>query len=323
MKIQRLMTAFIIITAVGLLYDKYKEKYDPEPEKVQFQLIQKYLLNEPGFDGSDKPLMWVFSDHKFNARHWKSFNSRKSRDLNQPYIHMCIELIVKHCGNSFNICLINSESFDKLLNDWTINVNELSEPIRSRVIQLGLFRILHKYGGVCMPNTMIMFEDFKHHHDNYLGATGCYFGEFVCRSVTSELKQTFPNNRLFGCEKNNENMKELCNYLEKIISTDNSAETDFIGNLERYVHLLIDRGAINKLPGQLIGTKKFNGDIVLIDELLENSEIHFNSNIACLYIPGDEVLKRRKYGWFARLNKIQVLSSNTNVGKMFAMAYNN
>ena len=45
MKIQRLFTTFIIITAIGILYDKYKEKYDPEPEKVQFDLVQKYLLN--------------------------------------------------------------------------------------------------------------------------------------------------------------------------------------------------------------------------------------------------------------------------------------
>ena len=321
-KIQRLIPAFIIITAIGILYDKYKQKYDPEPEKVQFDLIQRYLLNEPSFDNNNKPIMWIFSDHDINSRHWKTFGSRNTNDLNQPYIHMCIELIIKWCGDSFNICLINSDSFDKLLSDWTINVNELSEPIRSRVIKLGLFRILHKYGGVSMPNSMLMMRDFKEYHNQYLGASGCYFGEFVCRNVTSNMKQTFPNHRLFGCAKNNENMKELCNYMEMQISTDNTKECDFIGNLDRFVFKLMNRNAIHKIPGNLMGIKTIAGDIIVIDDLLENSKIEFDRTAFGIYLPSDEILKRHKYGWFVRSNKVQILSSNTNVGKMFTLSYN-
>ena len=323
MKIQRLFATFIIITAIGILYDKYKEKYDPEPEKVQFGLIQRYLLNDPGYSNdNNKPIMWIFSDYDINSRHWKSFGSRNTTDLNQPYIHMCIELIIKWCGDSFNICLINANSFDKLIKDWTINVNELSEPIRGRVIKLGLFRILHKYGGVLMPNSMLMLRDFKYYHDRYLGASGCYFGEFVCRNITSSIKETFPDNKLFGCTKKNINMKELCNYMEKIISTDNTSETDFNGNLDRFVFKLINRQAINKIPGNLLGTKTANGDIIIIDDLLGNSKIEFDKAAFGIYLPDDEILKRKKYGWFARSNKVQILSSNTNVGKMFALSYN-
>jgi len=322
MKIQRLLSAFIIITAVGILYDKYKDKYDPEPEKVHFDLIQKYLLNERGIESNNKPIMWIFSDYEINSRHWKSFGSRNTNDLNQPYIHMCIELIIKWCGNSFNICLINSDSFDKLLKDWTINVNELSEPIRSRVITLGLFRILYKYGGTFIPNSMLILKDFKYFHERYLGANGCYFGEFVCRNVTSNLKQTFPNHKLFGCTKKNINMKELCNYMESVISTDNTTETEFVGNLDRVIFKLINRHAINKMPGNLLGTKTVNGDIVIIDDLLENSKIEFDKAAVGIYLPSNEILKRQKYGWFARSNKVQILSSNTNIGRLFALSYN-
>jgi hypothetical protein len=235
---------------------------------------------------------------------------------------MCIELIIKWCGDSFNICLINSDSFDKLLSDWTINVNELSEPIKTRVTTLGLFRILHKYGGVLMPNSMLMLRDFKYYHDRYLGANECYFGEFVCRNVTSNKKQTFPNHKLFGCSKKNVNMKELCNYMEKIISTDNTNETNFIGNLDRFIFKLMNRQAINKVPGNLLGTKTVNGDIIIIDDLLENSKIDFDKAAFGIYLPTDEILKRQKYGWFVRSNKVQILSSNTNVGKFFTLSYN-
>lgn len=318
MRIQRLLTAFIIITAIGILYDKYKEKYDPEPEKQQFDLIQKYLLN--GGDGN-KPIIWIFTDYEVNARHWKTFGSRNTTDLNQPYIHMCIETIIKRCGDSFNVCLINSESFDKLLKDWTIDIDKLTKPIRNRVITLGLFRILYKYGGVLMPNSMIMMGDFKSIHNEYLGNEGCYVGEFVCRNITSDIIQTFPNMKLFGCQKRCKSVKELCNYMEVLISTDNSNETDFIGNLDRKIHKLNNSGSINKISGNLLGTKDINNKPVMIDDLLSSTNIEFDSGLIAIYLPKDEILKRRKYNWFARSNKVQILSSNTNVAKLFTLGY--
>tara|TARA_B100000795_G_scaffold268630_1_gene256008 strand:+ start:5507 stop:6472 length:966 start_codon:yes stop_codon:yes gene_type:complete len=321
MKITTLIPTFIIITAIGILYDKYRSKYDPEPEKVEFDLIQKYLLNKEGFGKNDKPIMWVFTDNELNARDWKTFGSRNSKDLNQPYIHMCIETIIKWNGDSFNICLINSESFDKLLKDWTIDIAELPEPIKNRVIKLGLFRILHKYGGVLMPNSMIMLKDFKSAHEEYLGVNGCYVGEFVCRSITAEMEKTFPDSKLVGCTKNNVNMKSICSYMEKLISTDNTNETDFFGNLNRFINDLINKYAVNKVPGNLLGTKTKECKTIIIDDLLENSNIEMDKALFCIYLPSDEILKRTKYSWFARSNKIQILSSNTNVGKFFILSY--
>jgi hypothetical protein len=318
MKLQRLIPVFIIITAIGILYDKYKEKYDPEPEKVQFDLIQKYLLNDVG---TDKPLMWIYTEYNINARHWKSFGSRNTEDLNQPYIHMCIETIIKHCGNDFNICLINEESFDKLLKDWTINIHEITKPIKSRIVKLGLFRILYKYGGVLIPNSTIMMENFKPLHKRYLGNRSCYVGEFVCRNITSDMKKTFPDMKLMGCQKRCNVVKELCNYLEVTISVDNTSETDFLGNLDRKIFELVNRGQIAKIPGNFLGTKDVEGEPILIDELLENTNIKFDKHMSCLYLPEDEIKKRRKYNWFLRSNKIQILSSNTNAAKMFVKAY--
>jgi hypothetical protein len=136
------------------------------------------------------------------------------------------------------------------------------------------------------------------------------------------MKQTFPNHKLFGCAKKNENMKELCNYMETVISTDNTNETDFIGNLDRFIFKLMNRHAIHKIPGNLMGTKTVKGDIIIIDDLLGNSKIEFDKEAFGIYLPSDEILKRQKYGWFGRSNKVQILSSNTNVGKLFTLSYN-
>jgi hypothetical protein len=76
------------------------------------------------------------------------------------------------------------------------------------------------------------------------------------------------------------------------------------------------------VPGNLLGTKNSEGEIVIIDDLLENSNIKMDKSSFGIYLPSNEILKRNKYMWFARSNKIQILSSNTNVGKFFILSYN-
>ena len=115
MRLQKLFVAFILITTLGIFYDKYREKYDPDPEKLQFDLVQEHLLENNGdLNLIKKPIMWIHIDYDKNSRHWGSFYSRTSNNLNQPYLNMCVETIIKHCGDSFNICLINGVSIFSL-----------------------------------------------------------------------------------------------------------------------------------------------------------------------------------------------------------------
>jgi hypothetical protein len=318
MKFQKLLGAFVVITAVGILYDKYKAKYDPGEEKIQFNLVQKHLLNN-----SDKPSMWVHTEHGTNARYWSSFNSRNTQKLNQPYINMCIETIVKWSGESFNICLINDDSFHKLLPNWTINLDKLPEPLKSRTRTLGLFRLLHKYGGVVMPNSMIMMRDYLPFHKEYLGRKGSYVGEFVSRNNTSEKKRLFPCHRMVGCERGDKTIKDLCNYLEVSLSTDTSAAADFEGNLDRHLFKKINSGVMSLIPGNLLGTKTKDGYVILIDDLLKETKVAFDVKMFGLYLPKNELLRRRNYEWFVRSNKVQVLSGNTVLANMFILSYSN
>ena len=50
-----------------------------------------------------KPIIWIHNEHNINARNWLSFMSRNSKELNQPYLNTCVETIIKHNNNSFNI----------------------------------------------------------------------------------------------------------------------------------------------------------------------------------------------------------------------------
>ena len=105
----------LLLIIFVILGHYYNEKDNRKLDK--YDLIQEYLLNE----WSDKkPILWIHNHYQMNARKWKNFSSRNSKKLNQPYIQLCIQSIIKHCGNSFNIVLISDTSFQKLIPNWNI-----------------------------------------------------------------------------------------------------------------------------------------------------------------------------------------------------------
>ena len=114
-----------IIVVANMFGSKIRDAVNPNNED---ELIRKYLLNDSPLYGYNRPKLWIHSSYEYNARKWKSFGSRTSTDLNQPYIHLTIQSIIHHCGDDFNICLIDDDSFSQLIPGWKTNVSELSEP---------------------------------------------------------------------------------------------------------------------------------------------------------------------------------------------------
>ena len=184
MEIIRYVAIFLILTTLGMLYDRYKKKYDPDDELSKYHLVQKYLLNEDTIL-TGKPILWVHTDHGVNARKWEDFGSRNTEKLNQKYIELCIETIIKHCSQSFNVCLINDETFAKLIPSWNLDLDKLSNPVKSHMRSLGILKLLYYYGGMVIPNSMIVMKDLKPLYDNTINSKGCFVGEFVAVHINS------------------------------------------------------------------------------------------------------------------------------------------
>ena len=320
MKIQRLFLAFITITAIGFLYEKYKKKYEPDEETQNFSLVKKHLLKNVK---NGKTNIWIHTDYNVNARNWASFNSRNTKKLNQPYLKMCIDSMIKWSGNSCNICLINDNTFSRLLDSWGINLDKLPEPLKSRTRYLGLLRIIKKYGGVIMPNSFLMLRDFKKYHDQYLGGKDSYVGEFLTRNKHGSEKPFFPNIRLVGCKKDSKVIKRMCDNLEADLSTDSTADIDFEDKINKYLYEYVTKGAMNMIPANMLGCKNVKGEQVLLDHLMQETKIDFDKKMIGLYIPKDELLKRINFKWFTRLNKIQIITSKTAIGQIFSLCFSN
>lgn len=295
---------FIVLVAIGIMYDKYKQKQLMSEDERNYELIKKYLLNDDTVL-SNKPILWIHTTREVNARHWASFLSRNTTDLNQPYISLCIESIIKRCGDSFNVVLIDDHSFDKLIPGWNINIDEVADPVKSHLRTLAICKLLYYFGGIICPNSFICLKDLKPIYDEQLHDKDGFVFETRRRSC----------GLFMGSRKHSPSMREILSWLEALNSTDYTNEQDFYDKVSTKI------GAkFSKIDGKLIGTKTDSDDFILIDDLLEKSYVRFVDGMYGVYVPANEILKRHKYAWFARQSKKQVLEGDLALSHYFVLA---
>lgn len=318
MNFTKSILTLIILVASGILYDKYKIKNKIDDDVENYELIKKYLLNDSSLANAKKPILWVHINYTENARHWNSFGSRTSLDLNQPYLYLSIGSIINHCGNSFNIVLIDDNTFNKILPGWHHEMSRLPDPLKSHFRQLALSQILYNYGGMLVPSSFICMKNLIDLYYDGIEETGMFVGEFVNKNITSQygVSNFYTSTQLMGCVKDNSHMKHLINNIEILISSDYTNEMDFLGKINSICNKLVLEHKIKLINGNELGIKDSKGNQVVIEDLLGNTYIHFNNHIYGVYVPADEIVKRSKFEWFARMNVKQVLESDTIVGKL-------
>lgn len=314
-KYKQYIYPLIITIILGLLYNKYKaSEYDDENRK-NYNIVRQYLLNDSSLAQSSKPIIWIHMVYEKNARWWPSFASRNTDDLNQPYQYLTMKSIIDKCGNDFNVCLIDDETFKNILPGWNVDLSIVADPIKSKIRQLAMAKVLYYYGGFIVPSSFICFQNLTPLYEKLSSDDKMFVGEMIPRNDTSNLVSFFPDTKFMGCQKNCEMMNQFIGYLETIVSTDFTKESDFISAYSRWCFEKINNNEINMIPAQLLGASDIDGKPITIDRLMSNNFLNLCDKVQGLYIPSDEILNRIKYQWFARQSAKQALSSNTVIGK--------
>jgi hypothetical protein len=310
--------AFSVIAISGYFAKKFKSKF--EDNNDEYELIKKYLLNDSPLYGYNKPKIWIHTKYETNARKWKSFYSRTSTDLNEPYIHLTIKTIINHCSNDFNVCLIDDDTFSKLIPSWDIEISQVAEPMKHRLRELGLLQLVYYYGGMVVPNSFVCLRNLKSLYDE--GTQGNR--PFVCENINRTLDIANKTNNLlfvpdlnfFGAPKNNETLKSLIEYLKKKNRTPHfSSESDFLGDSAHWCLTAIMRHEMTLIGGELIGVKTQKRKAILLDDLMEENFLDLNTSIYGIYIPNEELLRRHKYKWFAVINESMLMNSSSIICK--------
>jgi hypothetical protein len=315
MSVLNYIILLIVFVSLTILYQKYLEKKSKTLYIDSYDEIRKYLLNESDLAKSKKPILWIHVPYEYNSRNWLSFGSRSSFDLNQPYLYITVKSIIKCCDESFNICIIDDSSFERLIPDWSINMSLISDPILTNMRQLGIAKLIYHYGGLNVPISFLCWKDL-----NELYIQGTRDNKMlVCENVDTNITTTnqlfYPDSRFIGANKNNEIVKEYINKLQQIISTDYTAQSQFLGTINYWCSEKIKKNQIILIAGTDVGTRTINNEPVLVDDLLSQEYIQFYEKAYGIWIPAENILNRRKYEWFARMSQEQILNSNFILGK--------
>ena len=307
MEINHYMYGALSLLIGVALYKAYVKENRVTQTQADYLILEKYLLEDSSLAKSKKPILWIHIDFQENARNWADFASRKNKNLNLPYLYLTIKSIIDHCGENFNVFIIDDNTFSKIIPGWTINMKTISSPILQNIRRLAKIKILSHYGGLFVPPSFVCFKDLI---DLY--TTGIQEkGVFVCD--VPGIKSEF-----MGSEKNNDVIKKYINFLEECNSSSFTEENQFLQKENKY----ITENNIPKISGTLIGTKNINKEPILLDQLMSSIPLRLNSSALGLYIPKNELLSRIKYQWFNRLSLEQVLNTDNQITRHILFSQN-
>ncbi len=303
------------------LYRRMQRKHARDQDREDYKTIQQ-ILEEQRDDlaQSKKPILWIHIPYEYNARNWQSFGSRGSFELNQPYLYLTIQSIINKCADSFQICIIDDHSFEKLIPDWTIDMKLISNPISEKMRALGIAKLIYLYGGMVVPVSFLCLRDLKTLYDEGTQGGKMFVCENIDRNVTSSSYDFYPDIRFMGAPKKSAGMGSLLEFMQRTISGDFTDQSKFLGDFDRWANSRIQKGVIQLIPASQIGVRDQQGNPILLEDLMGTSVLDLSPTIYGVLVPGKDILSRRKYEWFSRMSIDQIMDANVILSKYIIMA---
>jgi hypothetical protein len=313
---------FGLIMVVSFYGNKFRQTFITEEEKDEYVLVQKYLLNDCVLYGKNRPKIWIHTTYDVNARKWKNFMSRNSTDLNQPYLYLTVQSIVNHCGKDFNICLIDDESFEKLIPTWSITLSQVPEPARSRYRQMAMVQLLKIYGGMIVPNSFLCLRSLKEMYEQGVSRNTPFLLEKRKQSANIKNRKPFePDLKMMGSLKDDPFLDTMLTAMLRIENKGHfSQEMEFDGSIENWCLSQSYDQTIQLLDGKTIGVKTKNGKPILVDDWMGENFLELDTVLFGILIPKDELLSRIKFQWFTILPYDEIMKTTTILSKYFKMS---
>jgi hypothetical protein len=314
---------FFILMTIGVFYRRYDDKLIRESKERNDDAIRDYLLTDPDKLGAisvTRPILWIPIVYTYNSRKWESFGSRSSYDLNQPYLYLVVKSIISYCKDSFHICLVDDNSYKRLMPDWGYEPNKTPEPVMEYARKLAMIRLLRIYGGMTVPPSFLCLRNLDELFHNSLTSN---VDMFVCEEVNNSSlsnSEYVTGISVMGCKQNSSSMKELELVYSQAIRKDFTMNLELSGEISNICDKLIKHGNVSRVNSELLGIRSRDEKRIGVEELLGNSHLDISTHAYGILIPSNDILKRTAYQWFARMSGEQVLSSNTIIGKYILVA---
>jgi len=308
-----------IILVSGFVANKFKNAFETHDE---YDLIRAYLLNDSPLYGYNRPKIWIHSKFEYNSRKWKSFMDRSSYDLNQPYLHTTIRSIIDHCGDDFHICLIDDDTFSKLIPNWDIDLKSVAYPMREHLREIAMAELVYYYGGMAVPNSFLCLRPMIDLYQEYVGKNRAFVCETLNRfcnmgSTKIQNRVFVPDHFFMAAPKNCEVIKKYIEFLKERVQYGHfTAEPEFRGDSAAWLMTAVENGEMDLVSGDLIGIKSYKkGKPILIENLLEEDYLDLHPECVGILVPREEALQRTKYQWLPAISVEEFLESETILAK--------
>ena len=315
---------FLLLLSIILLVIMYFSGIFDKKPNIEIENIKKYLVNAQTIDDKldklDKPILWIHNDYKMNDRKWESFGSRNSRELNKPIIYLTIDTIIKNCGKSFYICLIDDNSFNYLIPEWPHNLDQIPEPVKEHYRFIGIMRILYLYGGMNIPPSFLCLKNLNKLYIDGTKNDKFFIGESISHYNESDV---FIDKKILGCKKNNDVFMEFLERIEEMLYRDPTDEPEFLNKVNKIYLNGVDSKEINVINGEYLGLYDNNKGLIKMEDMLGDNDIEINKSAYGIDIPIDNIINSLHYEWFSRLNVDEISKSNTFIGKQIQLIYCN
>jgi hypothetical protein len=304
---------FIVVLFCILIHKYYKKKYDKNV--IEFKKenvdIDVYFFSELYLKKSKNRKLWLHLPFEKNSREWGSFGSRSSHKLNLAYMSLCIKSIIDWCGQTYDIIIYDDTNIPAILPNTKVDLMKLSGTLLDKYRELCKLEILYTYGGVMVPPSLFLRKNIKEIDDPKLW--------YVCETHNDNnvsFSNSIQSTQLMGSNAEN---AELAKYIN-IYSSE--LKKDFVENHNFDINYFKTNN-IPYIDGRLIGTKTRYNDKITIEDLMSNKKIILDKKHIGLYIPHEQLLKRRVYNWYCKLNEEEVLKCQVFISYYMLSAMSN
>ena len=205
------------------------------------------------------------------------------------------------------------------MDSWTIDFDAMDITLKNKVRHLANAKLLYEYGGVLVPSSFVCSKSLKNLYFKNVNDKGFLHVKLDDTSYVTE-RRYIPDNTFMGCKRKHKLMKKYCLYLEQLISTDYTSESDFKDSISKYLSNLVNDKKMSLINGKFIGIKDVNDKPILLEDLFNTQFIDIIEDTYGIYIPDKKLQLRTAYNWFLRIDIKSLLDSEMIISKYMVLA---
>lgn len=262
------------------------------------------------------PSLWVHFDFPPNARHWPSWGSRLTRELNLPFVDIATQSIIDCNQDHFNIRLISDASFSQLISGWDIDLEKVANPHRAHLRKIAMAKLVYAHGGLVVPNSFLCGQGLRDVYESCISLDKILVGQLPCRSPNDSWATTALSLGFFGSRAGSRHLKRVVQELETKLGANPTDSPEFEGLVPAILDSVADDGGVTVVEGEFLGVREGSGRFIPASSLLSDEPIEFHQKCLGVYVPMDSILSSVSEGWFLAMDKEQILASETNIGRL-------